>query len=192
MSKPFILLIGGGGHCHSVIDVIEQQDQYQIYGIVDSAKKIGSSVLGYPVVGCDDDLPQLFQKCAYAVLTLGCIKTNVIRVKLFATIKKIGFKLPVITSPLAYVSKYALIGEGTVIMHHALVNANARVGVNCIINTKALVEHDASVGDHCHIATAAVINGGVQVNDHVFVGSNSIIVQGAQINAFVKAGGLQK
>ena len=52
--------------------------------------------------------------------------------------------------------------KGTIVMHHALVNAGAKVGANCIINTKALIEHDAVVEDHCHIATAAIVNGGCQ------------------------------
>lgn len=192
MSKPLILLVGGGGHCHSVIDVIELQGQYQIYGIVDTVDKKGGSVLGYPVLGTDADLPELFGKCANAVITVGHIQSNAARLKLFTIIKKIGFTLPTIISPLAYVSKHARIGEGTVVMHHALINANAQVGVNCIINTKALVEHDATVGDNCHISTAAVLNGAVQVDEHIFIGSNSVIVQGANIHSFVKAGRLQK
>ena len=31
-----ILLVGGGGHCKSVIDVIEQEDNYTLVGIVDN------------------------------------------------------------------------------------------------------------------------------------------------------------
>lgn len=192
MSKPLILLIGGGGHCHSVIDVLELQGQYQIYGIVDTPGKVGSTVLGYPVLGADKDLPQLFEKCAHAIISVGHIQSSALRVKLFNAAKKAGFTLPTIVSPLAYVSKHAQLGEGTVVMHHALVNANVKTGVNCIINSKALVEHDALVGDHCHIATAAVVNGGAQIEDHIFVGSNSVIVQGAQVHSFVKAGRLQK
>lgn len=192
MSKQPILLIGGGGHCHSVIDVIEQEGFYQIYGIVDIPEKVGSKVLGYQVVGTDDDLPKLVKKCPNAVITLGHIKSNALRVKLYKVAIELGFKMPLIISPLAYVSKHAHIGTGTVVMHHALINANARIGQNCIINSKALIEHDAHIGNHCHIATAAVINGAAQVADNSFVGSNSITVQYAQVTSFLKAGGLQK
>ena len=192
MNKQPILLIGGGGHCHSVIDVIEQQDIYQIYGIVDVLEKQGAAVLGYPVVGSDDDLPDLIKKCSNAVITVGHIKSNVLRVKLYNAARTQGFNLPIIISPLAYVSKHAHIGAGTVVMHHALVNANANVGYNGIINSKALIEHDVHIGNHCHIATAAVINGAAQVADNSFVGSNSMTVQCAQVTSFVKAGGLQK
>jgi sugar O-acyltransferase (sialic acid O-acetyltransferase NeuD family) len=192
MSKAKILLIGGGGHCHSVIDVVEQQGIYEIYGIVDVLEKVGSRVLDYKVIGYDDDLIDLFQHCPNAVITMGHIKSNTLRVKLFETVKQIGYELPTIISPLAYVSRHAQISPGTVVMHQALVNANAKIGDNCIINTKALIEHDVSIGNHCHIATAAVINGGVVVRDNTFVGSNSVVVQEAQVINFVKAGSIYK
>lgn len=187
-----ILLIGGGGHCHSVIDVIEQQGRYRIAGVVDVRERVGQRVLGYPVVGCDDQLPDLFDTCKNAVITVGHLSSNRLRLKLYELAKGIGYSLPVIRSPFAYVSPYAALGEGTVIMHHALVNANARVGVNCIINSKALIEHDVQVGDHCHISTASVLNGGVTVADHTFVGSNATSKQEAELKGFIKAGSLAK
>jgi acetyltransferase-like isoleucine patch superfamily enzyme len=39
--KPLIL-IGGGGHCRSCIDVIETTDEWQIKGILDQSEKIGT------------------------------------------------------------------------------------------------------------------------------------------------------
>jgi len=191
-SAERIILVGGGGHCRSVIDVIEQQGKYKIDGIVDLKENIGEKVLGYPVIACDKQLRELFSSCKNAVITVGHIKTNSLRLKLYESLKEIGYKLPVITSPLAYVSRHAQIGEGTVIMHHALVNANANIGKNCIINSKALIEHDAQVGDHCHISTASVINGGVVVENNTFVGSNSTSKQEANLMGFIKAGSLAK
>lgn len=191
-SAERIILVGGGGHCRSVIDVIEQQGKYKIDGIVDLKENIGEKILGYPVIACDNQLRELFSSCKNAVITVGHIKTNSLRLKLYGSLKEIGYKLPVITSPLAYVSRHAQIGEGTLIMHHALVNANANIGKNCIINSKALIEHDAQVGDHCHISTASVINGGVVVENNTFVGSNSTSKQEANLMGFIKAGSLAK
>ncbi|MHB0841224.1 NeuD/PglB/VioB family sugar acetyltransferase [Stutzerimonas nitrititolerans] len=191
-SAERIILVGGGGHCRSVIDVIEQQGKYKIDGIVDLKENIGEKILGYPVIACDNQLRELFSSCKNAVITVGHIKTNSLRLKLYESLKEIGYKLPVITSPLAYVSRHAQIGEGTLIMHHALVNANANIGKNCIINSKALIEHDAQVGDHCHISTASVINGGVVVENNTFVGSNSTSKQEANLMGFIKAGSLAK
>ena len=190
--KEKIVLIGGGGHCRSVIDVIEQEDKYDIIGIVDKKENIGKDVLGYEIIGCDDDLQAIFQTYKNACITVGFIKSNALRVKLFTMSKEIGFNLPVIISPLAYVSKHSLIEEGTVVMHHACINANAKIGKNCIINTKALIEHDCIVEDNCHISTASVLNGGVIVKENTFFGSNTTSKQGIEIEGFIKAGSVIK
>ena len=171
-----ILLIGGGGHCKSVIDVIEAERKYDIAGIIDKDLEIGYRILEkYKVIGRDEDLEKLRKECKYAIITVGQIKTPRIRIKLYELLKNLNYELPVIISPLAYVSKYAEIGEGTIVMHNALVNAGAKVGKNCIINNKSLVEHDAVIGNHCHISTAAIINGEVIIGNEVFIGSNCVI-----------------
>jgi len=190
--KPKILLIGGGGHCHSVIDVIELEGKYEILGIVDVEENIGKKVLGYEIIGSDDDLKTLFKSCKNAVITVGQLKSNTLRIKLFTTLRNIGFNLPTIISPLAYVSKHSFIDDGTVVMHHALINANAKVGKNCIINTKALIEHDSIVEDNCHISTASVVNGGVVIKENTFFGSNATSKQYIKIDGFIKAGSVVK
>jgi len=190
--KDKILLVGGGGHCKSVIDVIEQEGKYEIAGIIDKEELIGQEVLGYEVIGFDDDLEELYKTYKCAVVTLGQIKTNALRVKLFNQLKKIGYVLPTIVSPIAYISKHVTIGESTIVMHHALINAGARVGKNCIINTKALIEHDCTVEDNCHISTGAILNGGVVVKENTFIGSNTTTRESIEISEFIKAGSVVK
>jgi sugar O-acyltransferase (sialic acid O-acetyltransferase NeuD family) len=190
--KEKIVLIGGGGHCHSVIDVIEQENKYEIIGIVDVKENIGKKVLNYEVIACDDDLETIFLSCKNAVITVGQIESNQIRVNIYNKLKLIGFNLPVIISPLAYVSKHSIIKEGTVIMHHSIINVNAKIGKNCIINTKALIEHDCIVENNCHVSTASVINGGVIVKENSFFGSNATSKQSIEIYGFIKAGSLVK
>lgn len=190
--KEKIVLIGGGGHCKSVIDVVEQENKYEIIGVIDTKENIGKKVLDYQIIGCDDDLSEVFKICKNAVVSVGHIKSNALRVSLFEKAKKIGFNMPAIISPLAYVSRYSKIGEGSVVFHHALINSKVEVGKNCIINTKALIEHDSIVGDNCHISTASVINGGVIVKENTFFGSNSVSKEYIEIGGFIKAGGLVK
>ena len=192
MIKQDIILIGGGGHCRSVIDVIELENKYTIAGIVVNDLPKGSNILGYEVIGCDDDLAVLHEKYKNAIVTIGQIRSSHIRIKLFRKLKEIGYVLPIVVSPLAYVSRYAKVGEGTVVMHQALLNANVQVGENCIINTKALLEHDVTVEDHCHIATAAVVNGGTIVRENSFFGSNAVSKETIEVRGFIKAGSIVK
>jgi sugar O-acyltransferase (sialic acid O-acetyltransferase NeuD family) len=190
--KEKIVLLGGGGHCHSVIDVIEQENKYQIVGIIDKKELFGTNVLGYKIIASDDDLEEIYKTCKNAIITVGQIESNHVRVKLFNRLKEIGFNLPIIISPIAYVSKHSFIDEGTVIMHHTLINANVKIGKNCIINSKALIEHDVIIEDNCHISTASVINGAVLVKANTFFGSNATSKQSIEIDGFIKAGSLVK
>jgi len=187
-----IVLIGGGGHCKSVIDVIEQEGQFKIVGIVDKPELLGSNILGYSVIGNDSDLDGLAKKYQYALITVGQIKSPSLRIKLFDLATKAGFTLPSIISPNAYVSKHSSIGNGVVVMHDAIVNASVSIGDNCIINSQALVEHDCAISKHCHISTNATINGGVAVKLGCFIGSGAIIKESTTIgkNSFIKAGSL--
>ena len=189
-----IILVGAGGHARSCIDIIELSGQFRIVGLVEKDNVDINENLGYPVIGSDNDLQSLRQKYEYALVTVGQIKSPAIRIKLFQQLQNFEYKLPIIQSPRAYVSKHSKIGNGTVISHDAIVNANARIGENCIINNKALIEHDAVVCDHCHIATGAIINGEVTICSESFVGSGVITKQSITVGrkCFIRAGTIIK
>jgi sugar O-acyltransferase (sialic acid O-acetyltransferase NeuD family) len=189
--KPKLILIGGGGHCAACIDVIEQENKFEIAGIVDKDTDSGM-LLGYPILGGDDDLDKFRLSYDYALVTVGQIKSPSSRIRLFEYARSLGYTLPTVISPRAYVSKHALIGGGTIIMHDALVNARAAIGRNCILNSKSLVEHDAVIEDNCHISTGAIVNGGAMVRQGTFVGSNAVTREAVKTNEndFVKAGAL--
>ena len=190
MSKQPIILVGGGGHCISCIDVIEETGLYEIVGILDQPKKKGSNVLGYPVIGSDEDIPSFIANCQNFLITVGQIKSSGIRQNIFKKIKSAGGKLPVIISTTAHVSRHSTIEEGTIIMHQAFVNAEAIIGKACIVNSKALIEHEATIGDYCHISTAACINGQVNIGSGCFIGSNTVVGNNITIvdNSIVAAG----
>lgn len=189
-----LVLIGGGGHCKSCIDVIELENKFEIETILDVREKVGQLVLGRRIIGTDTLIQSFVDDGFYFLITLGQIKSADLRVKLYNDLKSKGAKIATVISPLSHVSKYAKIGEGTIVMHEAIVNADAKIGNNCIINTKSLVEHDAVIENHCHIATAAVVNGEAIIGEKSFVGSNATVVNGAKLeaNSFTKAGSLAK
>ncbi|MBD5224019.1 MAG: acetyltransferase [Bacteroidales bacterium] len=189
MDKP-IILIGGGGHCKSVINTIESINR-EIAGILDLPVNIGKKCLNYTIVGSDKDIPKYIDEYEF-IITLGYIKNADIRTEIFKKIKLLGGTLATIIAKSAIVSRYAKIGEGTVILNQACVNASAEIGCNCIINTMANIEHDSIVGDGCHISTGCLINGGVKVGKYSFMGSGSIVCQGLTIaeKTIIGAGGV--
>lgn len=188
--KKEILLIGGGGHCKSVIEAIESEGKYAIAGIIDSPEKVGQTVLGYPIIGSDKDFPEFLTKIPTVLITVGQLKSAVVRVKLFEQLKALGAEFPVIIAASAIVSKHAEVGEGTVILHQCVINAGAEIGANNIINTAAVLEHDSKTGNHCHISTGAFINGDCEIGNEVLIGSCAVLKQGLKIGnkAIIGAG----
>ena len=170
--KPLIL-IGGGGHCKSVIEAAESQGR-EILGVLDMPEDLGKEILSTKVIGTDDDIPHYVDKAEF-VITVGFIKNPATRIKLYNKVKEAGGKLATVIASTAHVSKYAEIGEGTVVLHQAFVNADAKVGCNVILNNFVSIEHDAVIGDQCHISTGAMINGECKVGNNCFIGSQSVL-----------------
>ncbi len=174
-----LILVGGGGHCKSVIEVAESAG-YNILGILDHPSEIGNETLDYNVIGCDDDMCKYVNEAQF-VVTVGSIKDPSLRKRLHNKVREAGGTLATLIAPTAYVSKRAIIGEGTVVMHFAMVNADVKIGTGCIINTHCNIEHDAIVGDYCHISTGTMVNGGCIVGNDVFLGSQSVMANGTSI-----------
>ncbi|OXL45262.1 acetyltransferase [Segatella copri] len=186
MKRPLIL-IGGGGHCKSVIEVAESAG-YEIKGILDMPDEVGKEVLpGHKVIGTDDEIPQYVEECDF-VITVGFIKNPALRIKLYNKVKAAGGRLATIIASTAHVSKYAELGEGTVIMHQAFVNAGAKIGDNCIINTFVNIEHDAEVGNQCHISTGTMVNGECKIGENCFIGSQSVCANCIEIASDIIVG----
>lgn len=175
-----ILLLGGGGHCKAVIDVLELAE-INIAGIVHGSDAPLKPVLGYPALGHDQDLGHLRALFQSAMVTVGQIKTPQVRSKLFEMLLRYSFKIPVIISPLAHLSPHSSVGSGSIVMHHALINAETLIGMNCIINSKALIEHECYIGNHCHIAVGALLCGGVTIEAGTFIGAGSRIKENIHI-----------
>ena len=174
-----LLLIGGGGHALSCIDVIESMNKYEVNGIIINNKN--ENLTKYKIIGCDNDLLSLRKSFEFAFIGIGQIKDFKIREKYFLKLKKLNYILPVIISKLAYLSSESKILEGTIVMHQANINTSCHVGYNCIINSKSLIEHNVYIGDNCHISTGAIINGGSKIGPRTFIGSGSIIHENISI-----------
>ncbi|MDF2447545.1 MAG: hypothetical protein K0R26_49 [Bacteroidota bacterium] len=192
MSNPKLILVGGGGHCKSCIDVIEHEGKYNIVGILDLPDKKGEKILNYEIIGNDNDYEKYHQQGCEFLITVGQIKSANIRKNIFEKLNVLSVKIATIVSPRAYISQYAMIGKGTVVMHNAFINAGANIGTNCILNSNCNIEHDAVIGNHCHISTGAFVNGDCKIGNEVFIGSNATVSNQVNIgsNVIVGAGTL--
>ena len=124
-----IVLIGGGGHCASVLDCILSKNEYKEVVIVDSNLPVKSQIMNCPVVGDDRKLAELKNSgFDHAFITVGSIKSTAIRRKLYQLARSLEFVFPVICDPSARVSDNSTLGAGTFVGKNAVINAKALVG----------------------------------------------------------------
>jgi len=188
MAKKKIVLIGGGGHCKVVISILKKLDNFEIVGIVDNYKE-DSSISGIKITGTDNDLKDIYKNgTQYALITVGSVKDNTKRYKLFNMAKEIDFKFPVIISHEAVVDESVKIEEGSVIMPGSIINIDSFIGKNCIINTGSIIEHDCKIGNHCHLSPGVHISGAVNIGELSFIGIGATIIQGIKIGKNVTIG----
>ncbi len=86
------------------------------------------------------------------------------------------------------VSGYASVGNGTVVMQGAIIQASAVVGTHCIINTGASVDHDCHVGNFVHISPHATLCGNVSVDEGSWVAAGAIVLPGVKIGKWCVIG----
>ena len=185
--KKRLVLLGGGGHCSSVLDAAQRMGMFDEIVITDCDMVAGTEFMGSRVVGTDDALLQLFQDgIRMAFISMGSIKSTKLRKLLYRRAMDMGFDFPNIIDPSALVSEYAMLGKGIFVGKNSVINAGARVGDMAIINTGAIVEHGSSIGSFSHISVDS------KIGNSVFVGANAAIIQGVKVgaNSIVGAGSI--
>ncbi len=184
-----LLLIGGGGHCKSVLDSLLPTREYAMIGIVEKGAENGDSIFGIPIVGVDEDLPSLFrQGYRHAFFAVGSTANPAMRIKFYEELKQYGFQIPNIIDPSAAVSSYAELGEGVFVGKNAVINADVKIGNGTIVNTAAIVEYECRIGDFVHIAPNAILTGAVSVGNYTHVGTGSIVKKKVSIGSYAMIG----
>jgi len=186
-----IVLIGGGGHCKSVIDTILRGRLFDEILITDKSVPSGGRILEGKVIGTDEKLEDLRrQNIRNACITIGSIKSTAMRRKAAGYAAGLGFSFPTIIDSTATISMDVNAGEGIYIGRSAVVNAGCIIGNMAIVNTGAIIEHDCRIGNYTHIAVGAVLCGYVVVGNDSFIGANSTVIQGIEIgrNCVIGAG----
>lgn len=174
-----LLLIGGGGHCLSVLDCLLNLRVYDKIGIIDQP---GSELLGVPIIGEDADLPRLkAEGWTNAFISVGSIGDTTLRQKLFRMVKELDFEIPSVIDPTAVIGRECEIGEGCFVGKRAIINAGSRIGECAIINSGAIVEHDCVIGDFAHISPGVVLCGNVTVGSATHIGAGTVVRQEIKI-----------
>jgi sugar O-acyltransferase (sialic acid O-acetyltransferase NeuD family) len=184
-----VVVYGGGGHGKAVIDLLRALGVYRVIGILDDGIEIGETIMGVPVLGGAEALPELFaQGVRLAINAVGGIGNIAIRIKVFENLAATGFVCPAIIHPSAVVEPSAVLAPGVQVFAQAYVGSEAQLGFGCIVNTGAIVSHDCRLGDYANISPGAILAGEVQVGAAALVGMSATINLRVSIGNYARIG----
>ena len=176
-----LVLVGGGGHCRSVLSSIDRS-KYADIVIVDSPENVGKSVDGILIAGTDDDLVKLHDGgYSEAFITVGSVSSNPKRHGIYESLKKIGFSFPSFIDDSAEIADSAEIDEGVFVGKNAVINAGSRIGKFSIINTGVIADHDCIIESFVHLSPGVVLSGAVTVGENTHIGTGSCVKQCVKI-----------
>lgn len=179
-----IVILGTSGHAKVIIDIVEQEGRYRIAGLVDRFCRDGESILDYPVIGTDDDLPLLLKRynISGAIVAIG---DNFLRSAVAARVADAcqGLRFVSTIHPRASIARGTAIGDGTVVMAGVSVNPSCIIGRHCILNTNASLDHDSCMSDFSSIAPGATTGGGCRIGEFSAVGIGAVMIHNITIGA---------
>ena len=152
-----LLILGAGGHGKVVREVAQslKENDRPKYEVIEFLDDHASEAIGKI-----SELEAFAGEFEEAFCGIG---NNEVRKSLLEQAEKVGFQIPVLIHPTAYISPSALIEQGTVIEPKAIVNANSVVKAGCIISVGAIIDHDVVVGSCAHVNAGAICKAGSMI-----------------------------
>ena len=190
-----LLILGAGGHGRVIGDCALAMKFFDQIAYLDDGGL--TTCCGLPVLGVFGDLSRLRHAFAFVHVALG---DNEHRMEWLGRARGLGYQLPALIHPRAFLSSFALVGAGCALLPGSMVNACAVLGDGCIVNTGAVVEHDCVLGGGVHVSPTACLCGGVYVGENawicagavvlpkLFIGERAVVGAGAVVTGPVERG----
>jgi len=177
-----VIIYGGGGLSKMIIEAVRATGAYQIAGIIDDSMTKGTDVIGSPVLGGEEVLPEIYKSgVRMAVNSVGGIGNYRVRLGVFDRLAKAGFVCPAIVHPTAFIDQSAVLEAGVLVLAQSYVSGNAVVGMGTLINNTVVVSHDNVLGVCTNLSPGAKLAGDVILEDFVQIGMNATVNIGVRV-----------
>lgn len=164
MKNNKLIILGAGGYGHTVADIAEQSCLYETIVFLDDFSNSDD------VIGKCDIYKQYKESHIYPAFG-----NNKIRLTWIERLEKEGFTIPILIHKTAYVSPKTKLGNGTIVLPHAIINTNCVIEKGCIINCGAIIDHGCIIEQGCHICLGAIIKAENRIKQLTKVEANVVI-----------------
>ena len=141
-----LLIVGAGQYGMVTKEIAESMNCFEQVDFLDDNNQIA--------IGKISQYEKYVNDYKYAIVAIG---NSGFRLEMTEKLKSAGYTIATIISPLAYISKSAVINEGCIVEAMAVVNTETVVGKCSFISAGAVVNHNSVIGYGCHIDCHATV-----------------------------------
>lgn len=159
-----LIILGAGGFGQSIADVSEQSGKYAKIQFLDDNSTV-KNVIGK----CSDYLK--YKDC----VIYPAFGNNSLRIEWIEKLLAEDFFLSTIIHRTAYISPKAIIGHGTVVLPHSVINTNCQIGKGCIINCNSTIDHGCIIEDGVHICLGAIVKAENRITKYTKIEAGEVV-----------------
>ena len=154
-----LLILGAGQYGTIVKEIAVSMGCFEKIGFLDDCFTVENSENKYceKAIGKLEEYENDSIEYSYAIVAIGDAEVR----KLWTNkLVETGYKIPVLVSPKAFVSRTAQLGYRVVVEPMAVVHENVSIGIGSYISAGAVVNYNSFVADYCHVDNNAVVMSG--------------------------------
>lgn len=198
-----LIIVGAGGFGRELYNYAQGSIGYGkdfiIKGFLDFNQHALDRFCNYPPI-LGNDVDYEIQNDDVFVLAIGNVR---VKQKSIVSLTNRGAIFYTLIHKTAIINSNVEMGDGCVIMPHAVIGSDAKIGSHTLIQANAVVAHDVKIGECCRLDcfttcvggviignfvtlhTSSVINHKVKIGDFATVGACSFVIRNVQENATV-------
>ena len=163
MGKKSLLILGAGQYGRVVRETAEAMDCFEKISFLDDNRPLA--------IGKLTDYQGFLQDYDSAFVAMG---NPQLRMQWLQKLEQVGYELPVLIHPRAYVSPSAVLGKATIAEPMSVVNAGAVIELGGLLCAGCVVNHNAHVMAVCQIDCNAVVASNATVPEGTKVQSGTV------------------
>ena len=187
-----ILVIGNSNFTKVIINIIENEAEFEIFGVIDCFN-LGMKYLNYDVVGTKEDIPKiLIENDIYGGVL--AIDDNWKRREVYDRVLSVSVQFNFITiiHPTAIIGKNVLIGRGSVVMAGVVVNSDSIIGEFCLLKIQSSLGHEGIMEDYSSMSSGVITGGNLKLGPFSKISFSTSVIENIKIGAhtFIGEGSL--
>jgi len=187
-----ILVIGDSSFTKVIINLIEDEGEFEIFGVIDCLN-VGNKFSNYDIVGTKEDIPRLLDENDIYGGVLA-IDNNWMCKVVYDKILLIYSKFNFITviHPTAIIGKNVIIGRGTLVMAGVVVNSDSVIGEFCLLKMQSSLGHEGIMEDFSSLSFGVITGGNLKLGTFSNISFSTSVIENIKIGAhsFIGAGSL--